>query len=49
MKVKVLAALLLTVVLSLAALASEQRRLHCDVTVASELITVAAKEIRATN
>ena len=49
MKVKVFAALLLTVVLSLAALASEQRRLHCDVAVGSELITAATQEMRTTS
>jgi hypothetical protein len=49
MKLKALSALLLTVVLSLAALASEQRRLHCDISVGGETITVATREINATN
>ena len=49
MKAKALSALLLTVVLSLAAFASEQRRLYCDISVGSEVITIATREINVTN
>ena len=44
MKVKAASALLLTIVLVMAALASEQRRLHCDVSVVSEVPTVVTRD-----
>ena len=44
MRVKAVSAVLLTVVLVMAALASEQRRLHCDVSAVSEVPTVITRD-----
>jgi hypothetical protein len=44
MKIKAVSALLLTLVLVMAALASEQRRLHCDVTAVSEVPAVVTRD-----